>query len=167
MPNGWEHERPGIDHAMMKQFCQRDARWATIKLGNSPLTVGRFGCTTTCLCDISSYFSPAQPVTPDALAQQAECFTADGLINWQALKIPGMKFVSRVQGRNDYAIRQAIRDPNAAVMLQVNDGAHWVVALRPTFFGSSYIVADPWTGKPCDVIRQYRNITGAAFFRRA
>lgn len=103
---------------------------------------------------------------PDAIAKASGNYTQQGLIVWPNLKFEKMAFQRREYGRNDKEIRLALKDPNRAVILQVNDGQHWVVAIRSNFFGGGYTVLDPWTGKKCNVLKVYRNITGAAYFSR-
>lgn len=148
----------------MQLLCQRDPKWAQVKLGVSNLTVGRYGCTTTCVSMLSDYFGTY--IAPSTLAFQKNYYTVDGLLNWTALDLPGMQFISRDQGRDDAKILDSIRNHDKAVMLEVSNGSHWVVAIRKCWFSNSYIVADPWTGKTCDVIKVYKNITGAAYWVR-
>jgi hypothetical protein len=106
------------------------------------------------------------PVTPDRYAANSSFYTPDGLIVWAKLKLFPFRFVRREYGRNDDAIKAAIKDPNQSVILQVNKGQHWVLALRPTLFGNSYVVADPWDASKVDVIAKYHDITGAAYFTK-
>lgn len=148
----------------MKYLSQRDPQWAYERLGESTLTIGRFGCTTTCISMLSSLFNCYQ--TPVTIAHNANNYTKDGLVLWQNLKFDSMRFVRREYGRHDISIKEALKDPRKAVILEVNNRAHWVVALRPALLGSGYIVLDPWTGKKCGVLFQYHNITGAAYFER-
>jgi len=68
--------------------------------------------------------------------------------------------------RDDKKIQEYLKDPNKAVILQVDNGSHWIVALRPTILGKDYVCADPWTGKKCLAIKDYHNITGATYFHR-
>lgn len=148
----------------MKILSQRDLQWASEKLGASSLTIGRFGCTTTCISMLSDYFGGY--MSPLGIAMHKDWYTGDGLILWRNLDLPTMKFKSRLSVRNDAAINYALKDPNMAVILEVNNGSHWVVAIKKSFFGDSYIVADPWNGDRCDVISRYHNITGCAIFER-
>lgn len=153
---------------MMRRLCQRAPAWATAKIGTTPFTIGKLGCTITCCSMLSDYFKGY--LMPSTIAAHAEWFVEQGKeigkIIWAALDFPTMRYAGRVYHRDDNAIKFALKDPDRAVMLEVADGSHWVVALRPTLFGNSYIVADPWTGTDVDVIKKYRNITGMAFFRR-
>ena len=148
----------------MRLLSQRNPLWADKLLGASKLTIGRFGCTTTCISMLSEYFG--KPVSPLQLASNANNYTIDGLIIWKNLHIPGMKFVERIYTRDDAKIREALKNPLKAVILEVNNKSHWVVGIKPALIGASYIVADPWDATKCDVIKRYHNITGAAIFAR-
>lgn len=149
----------------MRYLSQRDLQWCDKKLGQSSLTIGRYGCTTTCISMLSDYFG--EYTMPSAIAANVHYYTPDGLILWTNLKFHNFEFVKRQNIRSDVNIKAAIADPNQAVILNVNNGAHWVVAVRPTLFGDSYIVVDPWTGTKCDVIKVYKNIVGAAYFKHS
>jgi len=111
---------------------------------------------------LSDYFGCY--LTPSELAHNAHNYTKDGLVVWSDLSFAKFKFVKRTYTRDDSAILDALKDPAKAVILQVNNGAHWVLALRKNLFGNSYTVADPWLGDKCDVLKRYHNIVGAAFF---
>jgi len=149
----------------MIYLSQRDPRWSQVKLGKSSLTVGRYGCTTTCISMLSDYFKCL--AFPDAIAKVVTNYTADGLIIWEALKFSQMQFEKRIKGRPmDADIKAALKDPNRAIILQVDNGQHWVVGLSKNLFGSDYTVLDPWTGKKCNAEGVYHNITGAAIFKR-
>jgi hypothetical protein len=146
----------------MQILSQRDPKWAGDKLGASSLTLGRWGCTTTCISMLSDYFKCFK--SPLEIAHNVSNYTPDGLILWQNLRFDKMCFVRREYVRNDQAIQEALKNPNKSVILQVNNKAHWVVALRKSFGGNDYLVADPWDGTKCWVIEKYHNITGAAYF---
>ena len=149
----------------MKILSQRDPAWAADKLGASTLTIGRFGCTTTCISMLSDYFGCYK--SPLEIAHNASNYTPDGLVVWSRLMFARMQFVRRDRTFDAAAIADSIKDPNKAVMLEVNNGQHWVVAIRKTLFGNDYFVADPWTGKKVGAKAAYHNITGAAYFKRA
>ena len=133
-------------------------------MGSSKLTLGKLGCTTTCISMLSDYFGCYR--SPEELAHNANNYTKSGLVIWQNIIFNKMSIGWREYKRDDKKIQEYLKDPNKAVILQVDNGAHWVVALRKTLFGNSYIVADPWDGTKCDVIKKYHNITGAAYFHR-
>lgn len=153
----------------MIRLCQRDPKWAAKKLGSGPMTIGQKGCTTTALSMGTDYFG--KYMAPDKIANHPGWYTdknhKDGpcLILWTKLVIPGVKFDLREFGQKDKNIQAALLDPKQVVLLQVNKGAHWVLAVHSLGNGD-YIVADPWTGKDCDVKATYFNITGAAYFSK-
>lgn len=147
----------------MSYFSQRDPRWVKDYLGESKLTVGRFGCTTTAISMLSSYFGCLR--LPSELAHDVHNYTKDGLIIWKNLTFPKMKFVSREYMRNDEKIREYLKDSGKAVIFEVNNHAHWVVGVKPTLIGNDYVIVDPWDGKKKTLLKSYRNITGAAYFQ--
>ena len=146
----------------MKYLCQRDPAWCNDKLGKSSLTLGRFGCTTCCVSMVSDYFR--HYISPIELAHNVNNYTKDGLIIWKNLPLKGFKFDWRDYEENPAKISVYLKDPDKAVILQVNNGAHWVVALSKVWFKDDYVILDPWTGKKTTAKGAYKNITGAAYF---
>jgi hypothetical protein len=106
------------------------------------------------------YMSPAQ------IASNKTWFTKDGLVLWTKLDIPNMKFEWRQHGRNDKKILESLNDLNGGCLLQVGNGAHWVVAVRKSWWHNDYVIVDPWTGKVGTACGDYKNITGSAHFKR-
>ena|SRR3990167_7378547 len=146
----------------MKILSQRSPAWSDVKLGQSNLKVGRFGCTTVAISMLSDYFGSY--FDPTILATVTLKYTADGLLLWPSVNnISNMRFVERVRGRNDAKIIESLKDPNKACILEVQ-GRHWVTAIKRNFFGSSYTVVDPWFGDKCDVLKRYKAISGSAHF---
>lgn len=143
-------------------LSQRDPRWSQVKLGSSSLTVGRYGCTTTSISMLSTYFGGV--IWPNEIATDIKKYTSDGLVNWSSMDFPRFKFEKRIYGRNDAEIMASFNDPNKAVILQVDNGQHWVVCLGKTFFGNDYKIADPWFGDKRTACGTYKNITGSAHF---
>lgn len=142
-------------------FCQRDSRWSDVKLGASTLTMGRFGCTTCCLAMLSSYFGKL--IYPDEIAKNPNNYTKDGLIIWRNLNLD-IKFVKRIYGFNQAEIDRSLKLPNTCVLLQVDNGKHWVVATSKSWIGGDYNIVDPWTGNRGSAKKNYYNITGSAHF---
>jgi hypothetical protein len=106
-------------------------------------------------------------ITPDAIARVAANYTKDGLIIWEALNLPGkFRMRSRLRGRNDAAIKSSLDSPDEFVLLQVSNGAHWVLATGKTLFGNDFKIADPWFGDRSTACGRYGNITGSAHFTR-
>lgn len=148
---------------MMLDYSQRDYRWANKKIGASQLTIGRYGCTITCIADLSTYFG--DNMTPAEVADKLQ-FTKDGLIIWSSVNFEHFKFSQRLYTHSPILERAALFDPNQAVILQVHNGSHWVVLTGLLQQGKDYQIADPWLGDRSSLIQRYENITGAAYFRR-
>ena len=148
----------------MQSFSQLDARWSSDKIGRSSLTIGRWGCCISSIAMIATYFG--EVITPPELAHNVANFTPDGLVDWGKIKLKTMKFDARERKLNKERIALYLKDPNKAVILNVNGGAHWVVGIRKTLLGDSYVVLDPWGGVKVDVVKKYRNVVGAAYFSR-
>lgn len=147
----------------MINLSQRDPRWSNAKLGQSSLRVGRFGCTTTCISMLSDYFKSF--VTPLDLATKVLKYTNDGLILWPSVNnIKNMAFEKRWYGRNDVEIQNALKDPNKAVIFEV-ESHHWVVGLSKVFLVNKYFISDPFYGDRTTSDR-YKSITGFTTFVR-
>lgn len=148
----------------MIKLSQRDPRWATKTIGTTKVSVGKMGCTLTSLCMIADYFGTK--IMPDSMAALKQ-YNAQAKIIWTKIKLPLFAWEYRAYKREDVKIKKYLADPKKAVMLEVNNGQHWVVAVKVSTDGKSYIVRDPWTGTDVDVIKVYHNITGAAYFTKA
>lgn len=143
-------------------LSQQDPRWKDVTLGNSRFSIGRYGCTTTAISMLSDYFQCFQ--SPDKIAKVYAKYTLDGLIIWESLNLSRMAMEARIRVRDDQSIMRSIKDPLKAVILNVNNGAHWVTALSKTLLGNDYWVADPWLGKKVKACATYKNISGSAHF---
>lgn len=146
----------------MESFSQRDKRWSQKKLGNSSLTMGRFGCTTTSIADLSTYFG--DNLNPAQIADKIK-YTKDGLVMWPTCVFNKFEWWFREYGRKEVNIRNALADPKLAVILQVNNGAHWVVATGYDKLNRIFKIADPWFGDRSTMKRYGNSITGASYFR--
>jgi len=144
----------------MLSFCQRNPKWGNLKLGSSVLTMARYGCTTTAISDLSTYFKPTMIITPDKMCQYLK-YTSGGLIIWESCQFTNFKFEKRIYGRNDLLIKECLKDPNRAIILEV-DNSHWVVSTGVNLFGG-YKIADPWFGDFATT-KRYKQITGSAVF---
>lgn len=134
-------------------------------MGESSLTLGRWGCTTTAISMLSDWYGCYK--SPLELASNANNYTKGGLVIWSHLSFDKMVFDRREYGRNDANIRAALAGKDTAAILQVNDGQHWVVAYsKRRAKKGDYIIIDPWDGKKKSLLSQYKNITGAAYFKR-
>lgn len=153
----------------MKILSQRDPAWAALKLGASQLTIGRYGCTTTAMSMLTDYFgnygSPAEIAAHKGWYTKPGEKPGPGLVKWTSLNFKAMKFARRLYGHNAGAIKASLQDPDGAVILEVANGSHWVVALGYDMLGRMKI-ADPWTGKRTNMSDYGNDITGSAHFIR-
>ena len=154
----------------MKYLSQRDNQWAQVSLGRSRATVGRYGCTTTCISMLTDYFGYWH--SPKDLAKEIIQYTyhpkypkqSEGLILWPSVdNTKCMKFEKRLYGRKDDEILISLADPKKAVIFEVN-GCHWVVGVKKTMFGNDYWIIDPWDGKKKTLTEGKYRITGSAHF---
>lgn len=143
-----------VKNLFMIKLLQTDKRWANMKLGNSELTVGRWGCTTTSLSMLSDYFHTFK--YPSSLCRELS-YTKDGLLLWKSTENAVGLHCERFYGYNTDLINKALLDPRKAVMLEVElgRGSHWVVATRKV--GNFYIIADPLSVLPLRSTLNYRN----------
>lgn len=147
----------------MIKICQRDPRWSQITLGQTPFTIGRWGCTTCCLSMLSDYFDCYY--SPDELAKTILQYTKDGLIVWKSVnKMAKMQFEKRLFGQcNHEEIQKSLKDPKKAVILEV-EGKHWVLATSKIPYTKTYWIIDPWTGTKKTTMAYKNKITGSAHF---
>ena len=148
---------------MMKSYSQRDPKWAYIFIKGTKLTLGRFGCTISCIADLSTYFGKA--LTPQDVNNHCS-FTNGGLIYWNTARFSDFEFVRREYGRVNENILEALQHPDKAVILQVANASHWVVCTGWQKEIKDFKIADPWNGDYSNMARYGKNITGAAYFRR-
>ena len=154
-------------------LSQRDAHWSEMRIGDSNETVGRKGCLITCLSMLTDYYGCYQD--PGQIASNPKNFL-DSSVNWTALRFPTFSFrwregslygaskldmgmIKSYMAGNPDLLERA----NRAVILEVGNRSHWVLALWPTFDGD-FVAIDPWNGKTCEVLKTYQNITGASLF---
>jgi len=129
----------------------------------SKVTIGRFGCTLTCIADLSTYYG--DNLTPHDINERAK-FTNGALIYWNSVNFPHFVFDRRAYGRDNNSIMRALKDPDTAVILQVAAASHWVVATGWQKEINDFKIADPWLGDFSNMARYKKDITGAAYFRR-
>lgn len=147
----------------MVKLSQRDPRWASHRMLPSALTLGRYGCTSTCLSMLSDYYGHFR--TPNVMASAHIVYNKEGLIIWDKMKLQGFNFVKRLREVNHKAIQESLKHKDTSVILEV-DHCHWVVALSKVPFTNTYRIADPWDGK-VKLSTAYKAVTGSAHFTRS
>jgi len=161
----------------IEYLSQRDPRWANKYIGNSTTTIGRMGCLITCLAMASEFLG--RKITPAEIASNPDWFRIDSYI-WTKAKYPNMSFRWRegslVNDAENIIDMDMIKsylahgdnrptDYNRVVLLEVANRSHWVLGLWETYDGD-ILAIDPWTGRTCEVLKTYGNITGAALMVR-
>jgi hypothetical protein len=128
-------------------------------LGDSGLTMARYGCITTAITSgydslFNSFTSPAQCV------QKLE-YTDGGLLIWESLKNINLKLIKRIQGRNDVEMQKALSANGQFCVIQVNNN-HWLLLIGRKLPLLGYKVFDPLYGDFCYTKRYRNNISGCA-----
>jgi len=145
----------------MIKLRQGDPKWGSTKIGTTPYTLSRWGCTITCISMLSDYYKCYKD--PGVLAKDLK-FTSQAEIYWQSIKSAlCLEFTWRFYGADYAKIDKALLgSAETAVILQV-DSSHWVVAIGKVSHGV-YKIADPIDGK-VKTTNSYRKITGGATFK--
>lgn len=147
----------------MEIYSQRDPLWSEQPIGKTPYKIGAFGCTLTSIAMLASYFG--DKLTPLDIARRCQ-FTPDAKIIWASVKFEHFEFDYRYYLESTEIINKCIKDADRAVILQVKNKSHWVVATGKTFFGDKYKIADPFYGDRSTLIRYGGKIDGFATFVR-
>jgi GH25 family lysozyme M1 (1,4-beta-N-acetylmuramidase) len=145
------------------KYSQNNPLWKDDFMGSSNLTLGKFGCTTSAICTLASYFG--ETLTPKDLAKHKELYNSEGKMLWKQLDhiLEKLNFLYRYYSFSETVIDDAlIKDPNKCVILNVDRGYHWVSALKKTNLG--YTCSDPYPFPAKN--RNYKNweISGFTIF---
>lgn len=146
---------------MFQIFCQRDKRWADSFLGKTKRTMAAVGCTTTGCSMCGTYFR--EVILPGELCRKLD-YTADALIIWASIGkvFRTMEFEWRFYTYDQARIDAALKHPLKTVLLNVDNGGHWVVALSRIPLTKKFWVADPWDGKR----KVYGGVVGGTILRK-
>ncbi len=150
----------------MQKLCQRNPSWADVKIGDTNMTLARWGCLITDLSMLTDYFGDY--ISPNRIATDKKLvmFNNNAQVIWESLCLPSMAFDRRIKYRDDEAILDSLKNPNKAVIIEV-DGSHWLTGMYKIPLLNKYICADPWTGGTTVIINSsYKVISGSAHFIR-
>ncbi len=129
----------------MNILSQRDPRWSGIKIGDTDLTLGGYGCTLTCIAMMAG-------INPDDVMRRLKAVGGlqGALVIWTKIHeaMPWMDFVWRGTSYDNDKVKQAISD-NGACLVEVDfDGIiatpndrHWVL------YVGNQLCNDPWVGQ--------------------
>lgn len=146
---------------MFQIFCQRDKRWSNTTLGKTNRTMAQVGCTTTGIAISGTWFG--ETILPGDLCKKLR-YTDDARILWASIGevFKTMEFWWRFYKYDQVLIDEALKNPNKTLLLNVDDGGHWVVALKRIPLTKKFWVADPWDGRK----KIYSGIVGGAILKR-
>lgn len=148
----------------MEGISQLDPRWAHVTVGKTNATLGRIGCTTTALCDLSHKLDPNSTITP-AQAAKAWSYTADALILWTATQFESLTFLKRNYMANWTEIEDYAKADDRGLIIEVNH-SHWL-AVRGISDAGKIVVMDPIDGNVYEGLPSKYSITGYATFKSA
>ena len=149
----------------MEKLSQQNDIWADYKLGTTPFTVGKIGCTITSVCMIHSKFY-RNYIKPHEAAREWN-FTARGLLYWNS-DFTGMKFKWRGYKNDKEVIDEYANDPNKGVIVEVGY-KHWIAVGPKSILGLQRYY-DSWDGSwfyELGLKQRYGRITGYALFEKA
>lgn len=128
----------------MKYLSQLNPEWSAKLIGKTPFTIGRWGCLITCISMLSDYYGVYKD--PSELAN-ALTFDKYGRLYWKTVNSVWPKIHHRIRGDGFSAtlLRAVLKSDDRSAVLELNH-AHWVVAVRPTWYGH-YIIVDPIDGR--------------------
>lgn len=151
----------------IKSYAQRNLLWSWIKINNTSSTIGRYGCTLTCIGDMTG----RSPKSSHSWLKSLGAFSRD-LILWS--RVP--KFVHRFYCTDKPApiaeIKAYLKARKPVLLLvsfekNVNKPNHWVLATG--YSGDTIYINDPWYGDKSTVAPRYGKtsaiaILGGAYF---
>ena len=125
-------------------YKQCDSRWGSDQLGTSSATICSAGCLMSSVsmvladCGKSIGGAVATPRTLNTWLRNNGGYVQGNLFVWAAVNNFGLGFVGKAYSASDI---QSYFRQGKAVILNVNNGGHWV--LMTGISGSSYLVNDP------------------------
>lgn len=145
----------------MIDLWQKHPKWGGVTIGKTDVLVRDRGCTITCVSMASDYFGVFY--NPGFLAQVLT-FTPKALLVWGSIeqKCHGFKFRWRFYKYDEKIIDEALKNPRKVALLNVQNGSHWVVAIKRIPFTSTFWVSDPWTGTR----KLMRGVVGGAILEK-
>ena len=167
-----------INRLQFPYLCQRDEKWSKVKIGNSQVDLGHYGCLITCISMASHLFGEYK--TPDQIAKQANLFSDDGSLLWINLNKLFKKFDFRWREGNilvnsDTVDKDLInaylpggpRAKDGVVIFSVAKNSHWILPLWYNEYEKDYVCVDPWTGQDCYALKRYGSISTHAHLLKA
>jgi len=149
----------------MIKFSQNNPKWKYVRMGKSNLTLGNYGCVTSSVATLGTWFG--DKLTPEDYANNKSLYTSGGLILWKQIEniSKNIKFLYRYYSFNKQLIdKYLLDDPKTAVLLNVDRGYHWVSALDKASGG--YKCSDPYKFPAKDRVYKYSEISGFSVLQK-
>ncbi len=143
---------------------QDDSKWDKVTIGNTPYTVGRWGCLITSLSMLTFWYG--KYINPGELAKKLE-FNSNGEILWRSInEACPFDFVYRYYNRDIDKIKNIIYSADNSCVIRVPYGKyyHWLTAVSSDEAG--VVAADPIDGSRCYPEKKYGWINGFAEVKR-
>lgn len=157
----------------MFKFSQLDPTYSRNLIGDTKYTIKQFGCTICSLCTMfSDMFKGEIEITPTGGAKLWS-FTKDAKVYWNSIAKKWVVFIGRYYHSPDHkTATEYINDKNKGIVLEINDGTHWVYPIKWGYKWFPYFFcADPytynWQTKQARVIVMRKSrITGYSIFHK-
>jgi hypothetical protein len=148
----------------MVMYSQNSPSWKYKRMGISNCLLGKFGCTTSCVASLGSYFGDKK--TPADLADTLR-YTKSGLLIWKSIDevMKHTRFKWRFYTCDVNLINKALKDPDTAVLLNVDRGFHWVSLLGNSF--GMFKCSDPYPYPAKTRLYKKSDVVGGAILTRA
>lgn len=119
------------------RYSQTDSRWSNTLVGSSGQTIGRIGCTTTCLAMTESYRT-GTTIYPNQMAQRLS-YSSSGSLYWPSTYITSTSagYLNTIYTQLQRGVPVIIGAKNSS------GGAHWVVVTG--YIGGSILKASDFT----------------------
>lgn len=147
------------------RYSQTDSRWSNALIGNSGQTIGRIGCTTTCLAMTESYRT-GTAIFPNQMAQRLS-YSASGSLYWPSTYTTSTSagYLGTIYAQLQKGVPVIIGAKNSS------GGAHWVVVTGytggSTLSASGFTVNDPGTASRTNLqhlFNEYPNFHRIAYY---
>jgi hypothetical protein len=138
-----------------------------IYLGKTKYSVARYGCLSLANIMASNYLYGKNRTVEQTIPNLK--YDANGYLQWPSISILGLKKVVDIRKQKvpPYeAIKKAYANPNQMAILEVNNGAHFVLLWGSWWPGLGYRIIDPVGGVSTFSARRNYKITGCRIVER-
>lgn len=135
-------------------------QYSKLYLGKSKYRFSGYGCLTSDIIMAHNYLFGANK-TPDLVVPKLS-YDLDGYLQWPSISYLSLKKVVDIRKTATpfEAIKKAYKNPNQMAILEVNNGAHFVLLWGSWWPGLGYRIIDPVGGKSTFTGSRGYRITG-------